>query len=88
MEMRSFDERLPRGQANEGNRSRFLHGECFGFDRHVVLVDRNEFGECTDPPVSRARVDLVAWLESTHARADPDHDPGHVVAQDEWQAIP
>jgi hypothetical protein len=65
-----------------------LHGHCFGLDRHVILVDRNEFRECTDAPVSRSRIDFVTGLESTHSRSDPDHDPGHVMAQDERQAIP
>jgi hypothetical protein len=39
------------------------------------------------PPSSHSRIDLVAGLESTHSRSDPDYDPGHVMAQNEWQAI-
>src|SRR5437870_13852912 len=30
---------------------------------------------------------LVAGLESTHSRSDPDHDPGHVMAQNEREAV-
>ena len=37
--------------------------------------------------VSRARIDLVAGLESPHSRSDPNHDPGHVMTQNERQAI-
>src|SRR5438128_11807093 len=86
-QIRSFDQRLPGGQADQGDGSRFFHGECFGLDRHVILFDRTEFRECTDSPVSRARIDFVAGLESTHSRSDPDHDPGDVMAQNERQAI-
>src|SRR6202022_1412303 len=85
---RSFDQRLPGGQADQGNVSRFFHAECFGLDRHVIFLDRTEFRECPDSPVSRPRIDFVAGLESTHPRSDPDHDPGHVMAQNERQAIP
>src|SRR3989449_1271392 len=86
-QIRSFDQRLPGGQADQGDGSRFFHGECFGLDRHVILFDRTEFRECTDSPVSRARIDFVAGLESTHSRSDPDHDPGHVMAQNEREAV-
>ena len=86
-QIRSFDQRLPGGQADQRDGSRFFHGECFGLDRHVVFFDRNELRECTDSPVSRPRIDFVAGLESTHSRSDPDHDPGHVMAQNERQAI-
>ena len=55
--------------------------------RHVIFFHRNEFRECADSPVSRPRVDFVAGLESMHSRSDPDHDPGHVMAQHEWQVI-
>src|SRR5436309_6337115 len=54
----------------------------------VVFFDRTEFRECTDSPLRRPRIDFVAGLESTHSRSDPDHDPGHVMAQNERQAIP
>src|SRR5437899_12036680 len=79
-QIRSFDQRLPGGQADQGDGSRFFHRECFGFDRHVVFVDRNALREGADSPVSRPRIDFVVWRESTHARSDPDHDPGHVMA--------
>src|SRR2546430_2755044 len=58
-----------------------------GMDRHVSFFDRTEFRECTDSPVSQPRIDFVAGLESPHSRSDPDHDPGHVMAQNERQAI-
>src|SRR5207247_4953282 len=38
----SLDQRLPSGQADHGDGSRFFHGECFGLDRHVIFFDRNE----------------------------------------------
>ena len=38
-------------------------------------------------PSGGPRMDFVARLESTHARSGPDHDPGHVMAQNERQAI-
>jgi hypothetical protein len=41
----------------------------------------------TDSPVSRPRIDFVAGVESTHASSDPDHDSGHVMAQNERQPI-
>ena len=85
---RSLDQRLPGSQANQGDGRRFFHGEGFGLDRHVIFFDRDELRECTDSPVSRTRIDLVAGLESAHSRSDPDHDPGHVMAQNERQAIP
>src|SRR5207247_2415038 len=84
---RSFDQHLPRGQADQGDGGRFFHAECFWFDRHVIFFDCNELRECTDSPVSRPRIDFVAGLESTHSRSDPDHDPSHVMAQNERQAI-
>ena len=87
-QVRSFDQRLPRGQADQRDGSRFCHGEGCGLHRHVVFFDRNEFRECADSPVGRPRIDFVAGLESTHSRSDADHDPGHVMAQNERQAIP
>src|SRR5438552_1696940 len=84
---RSFDQHLPRGQADQGDGGRFFHAECFWFDRHVIFFDCNELRECTDSPVSRPRIDFVAGLESTHSRSDPDHDPGRVMTQNEREAI-
>jgi hypothetical protein len=49
---RSFDQRLPSGQADQGDGSRFFHGECFGLERHVIFFDRTEFRECADSPVT------------------------------------
>src|SRR6266576_489153 len=75
-QIRSFDQRLPGGQANQWDGGRFFHGEGFGLDRDVVFFDRTEFRECTDSPVSGPRINFVAGLESTHTRSDPDHDSG------------
>ena len=63
------------------------HGEGCGLHRHVRFFDCNEFRECTDSPVGRPRVDFVAGLELTDSRSDADHNPGHVMAQNERQAI-
>ncbi len=45
------------------------------------------FGESSDAVIVRARIDLVAHLEVAHASTDPDDRPGHVVAQDQGQAV-
>ena len=87
LQTRSFDQRLPGSQTHQGNGSRLRHGEGFGLDRQIGFVDGNEFRECANSPVRRPRIDLVAGAESTHARSDPDDDPGNVVAQDDRQAI-
>ena len=87
LQVRSFDQRLPGGQADQRDGSRFFHGERLRLDRHVVFVHRDEFRESTDPILMRPRIDLVAGLESPHARSDLGHDAGHIVAQDERQAI-
>ena len=58
-----------------------------GLSASDVLFDRDEFGERADPEVIWPRIDLIARLELLHARADLDHHPGHVVTQDEGQAI-
>jgi hypothetical protein len=86
-QIRSFDQRLPRRQADQGDRCRFFHREGFRLDRDVGFFGRNELRECTDSPVSRPRIDFVAECESSHSRSDPDHDPGDVMAQDERQTI-
>ena len=87
LEMRSFDQHLPGGQADQGDGRRFFHSECFGLDRHVTLFDRDEFGERADSPVGRPRIDFVARLESPRSRSDADHHSGHVMAQNERKAI-
>ena len=86
LELRSFDQHLPRGQTNQRDRSRFCHGEGCGLHRHVVFVDRNQFREGAGSP--GGRIDFVAGLESTHSRSDADHDPGQVMTQNERQAKP
>jgi hypothetical protein len=87
LQMGCFDQRLPGSQADQGDGGRFFHREGFGLDRHVIVFDRNEFREGTDSPVSRPRIDLVAGLESPYSRSDPGHDPSHVMAQNEREAI-
>src|SRR5207249_261317 len=83
----SFNQRLPGGQANQRDGSGFLHGEFLWLERHVVFIHRNEFRESADPIFMRPRIDLVAELESPHVGPDPDHDPSHIVSQNERQAI-
>jgi hypothetical protein len=46
-------------------------------------MKRNVFRERTDSILIWPRIDLVAGLESPHTRADPDHDPRHIIAQNE-----
>ena len=82
-----LDQRLPGGQADQRDGGRFRHRELPRLRRQVVFVDGDELREGADPVLVRSRVDLVAWLELPHPRPDPDHDTGHVVAQDERRAI-
>lgn len=55
--------------------------------RHVLLLDGNELRKRTDAMVRRASMSLVTGLEARHARADKNHDAGHVVTQDEPRAV-
>ena len=81
LQVRSFDQRLPGGQADQRDGSRFFHGELFWLNRHGIFFDRNEFRESTDSIFVRPRIDLVARLESPHVairlgrRLRPDHCP-------------
>src|SRR2546423_3600995 len=85
--LRSFDQHLPGGQADQRDGSRFFHGEVFWLLRHGIFLDRNAFRERPDAIVVWPRIDLVAWLESLHSRSDSDDDPSHLIAQNEWEAI-
>ena len=82
-----LDQCLPCRQAHQRDGSGFFHREVLGLERKRCFLDRDELGERADAEVIRPRIDLVAHLELPHARADFDHHPGHVVAQDEGQAI-
>ena len=48
LEVRSFDQHLPSGQADQRNGSGFGHGEGFWLYRHIIFIHRDEFGERTD----------------------------------------
>src|SRR5438045_2977051 len=85
--LRSFDQHLPGGQADQRDGSRFFHSEVFGLLRHGIFLDCNAFRERPDAIVVWPRIDLVAWLESPHARSDSDDDPSHFIAQNEREAI-
>ena len=43
LQVRSFDQHLPGGQAHQRDGGRFFHGECFGLDRHGIFIHRDEF---------------------------------------------
>ena len=81
LQVRSFDQHLPGGQAHQRNGSRFFHGESFGLDRHGIFIHRNEFRESTDSIFIWPRIDLVARLESPHSRSDANYDSGHIIAK-------
>src|SRR5213592_2627566 len=85
--LRSFDQHLPGGQADQRDGSRFFHGEVFGLLRHGIFLYCNPFRESPDAIVVWPRIDLVAWLESLHSRSDSDDDPSHLIAQNEREAI-
>jgi hypothetical protein len=87
LQVGSFDQRLPSGQADQWDGSRLFHGESLWLDRHSIFSYGNEFSESTDSILIGPRIDLVAWLESPHSRPDPEDDSGQVIAQDERQAI-
>src|SRR5437667_12243189 len=87
LQIRSFDQHLPGGQADQRDGSRFFHGEVFWLLRHGIFLYRNEFRESTDAIVVWPRIDLVAWLESLHSRSDSDDDPSHLIAQNEREVI-
>src|SRR5207245_4776928 len=79
LQIRSFDQCLPSGQADERDGSRFFRGECFRLMRHVIFCDGDEFRECTDSTFVWPRIDLVAWLEPAHSRSDTDHDTSRFI---------
>src|SRR5438874_5691508 len=87
LQVRSFDQHLPGGQADQRDGSRFFHGEVFGLLRHGIFLYCNAFRERPDAIVVWPRIDLVAWLEAMHVRSDSDDDPSHLIAQNEWEAI-
>jgi len=66
---------------------RFRHREVLRLRGQVVFVDGDEFREGADAVLVRSRIDLVAGLELPYPGADPDHDTGHVVAQDQRYPI-
>ncbi len=83
LQIRSFDQHLPRVQAYQRDGGRFFHSECFGLDRHGIFIYRDEFRECTDSILIWSRIDLIARLESLYCRSDPNDDSRHIVAQNE-----
>ena len=84
----AVDEHLPGGQGDERHSAGFLERQGVRLGRDVVLVDRDEFGEGTDPQVARAGVDLVTHREVTNVGADVRDDAGQVVAEDEGRPVP
>jgi len=78
-----LDQRLPKGQADQRDGSRFFHGELAGHNRDGIFIHRDEFGEGTDSILWRPCIDLVARLESPHSRSHSDHDASHIITQNE-----
>src|SRR6266852_6500752 len=87
LQIRPFDQRLPGGQAGQGDGSRLFHGESCWLMRHVVFVDRDQLGEGADSILVRTRVDLVSRLEAPDVRSGADYDSGQIIPQDQRQAI-
>ena len=87
LETRLLDERLPGGQSNQRDGGRLLHRQVLGFLRDRIFFDRDQLGERPDAILVLSRIDLVTGFQSAYSRADFEHDPSHVVAQDEREAI-
>jgi len=87
LQLGAFDQYLPRGQAHQGNGGGLFHGEILGLQRYVGFIHGDEFRERPDPVLVWPCIHLVARLEPSDLGPDTDHDPGHVVAQDQRQAI-
>src|SRR5438132_7970436 len=87
MQLRLFDERLPSGQADQRDGSRFLHREALGLNRQVIFSYCDELRECPDSVLVRSCIHLVAGLESPHARAHSDYDSRQLVAENDRQTI-
>src|SRR6266536_5568536 len=87
LQFRLFDERLPSGQADQGDGSRFLHRQALGFNRQVIFAYRDELRECPDSVLVRSCVHLVAGLETPHARSHSDYDSCQLVTENERQSI-
>ena len=83
LQVRFFDQRLPSGQADQRDGSRFFHAEFFWLIRHGILFYGDEFRESTDSILIRPRIDLVARLESPHSRSDSNYDSSQIIAQNE-----
>ena len=64
--LRSFDQHLTGGQADQRDGSRFFHAEFFGLLRYSIFFDRNVFRESPDAIGICPRIDLVSWLETLH----------------------
>jgi hypothetical protein len=56
----NLDISLPRDQRNQWDRSRFRHVKICRLQRNIIFIDRNKFGECSDPVIAWPRVDCVA----------------------------
>jgi hypothetical protein len=87
-QIRSLDQRLAGGQADQGDGRRFFHRERAGLDRHVIFVDGDQLREGADSPVSGPRIDFVARLESTLARSDPHLVDSSGVDLDQYVILP
>ena len=85
--LRFLDQRLPGGQSNQRDGGRLFHREVPGFLRDRIFFDRDQLGERTDAILVWPCIDFVTGFESPHSRSDFEHDPSHVVAQDEREAI-
>src|SRR5439155_22395891 len=78
---------LPSCQAYQRDGGCLFHGEILGLQRHVSFIHGDEFGERTDPVLMRPRINFVPRLEPSHFGPGTDDDPGHVVAENQRQAI-
>jgi len=87
LQLGTIDQYLPRCQAHQGDGGGLFHGEIIWLQCYVGFVHGDEFRERPDPVLVWPCIHLVARLEPSDLWPDTDHDPGHVVAQDQRQAI-
>lgn len=86
-QLRDLDQCLPGREADQGNRRGLRHAQVARLGGHIVFADGDELGEGADALLIGAGIHGVAGLEAAHARADAHDRAGHVVAEDQGQAV-
>ncbi|MNF75048.1 hypothetical protein D3C84_571000 [compost metagenome] len=78
-----FNQHLPGGQRNQGERSSFFHGDIFGFQREGTLLHRNQLGEGANARFGWACIDLVTRLEAVYSRPHANHNASQVITHNQ-----